>query len=81
MTYNEAIRGRIKQLCKSCGINIYQLALLSGVPHSTVSNIVRGVTESTGTPTMNLIAKGFGMTLSEFFDFPEINDLQLQDDE
>ena len=81
MTYSAAVGKRIKDLCRQHGITINKLSSISGVPNSTICNIVKGRTNKFGYPTINRIAKGFGMTLSEFDNFPEINELQFQDDE
>ena len=71
MTYSDIYALRICQLCKNRKITINKLATLAGLKQSTIDNIIRGKS----------IANVFGMTLSEFLDFPELNDYSIDDEE
>ncbi|MDY3728542.1 MAG: helix-turn-helix transcriptional regulator [Wujia sp.] len=81
MTYSELYALRIRQLCKSRKITINKLATLAGLKQSTVDNILRGTSKNPKVRTLHKIANVFGMTLSEFLDFPELNDYSIEDEE
>lgn len=70
MTYAEIYAYRIKQLCAKRGITVNRLAVMSGLKQSTIDNIIQGVSRNPTARTLHRIALTFGMTLSEFFDFP-----------
>ena len=67
MEYSQLFAQRIRQLCVKHGITINKLATMSGLKQSTVDNIIRAIT--------------FNMTLSEFLDFPELNNFLLEEDD
>ena len=71
MTYSEIYALRIQQLCSKNNITINKLATLAGLKQSTVDNII----------TLHKIATVFGMTLSEFLNFPELNNYSIDDEE
>lgn len=79
MTYAELYAYRIKQLCNQKNISINKLAVLSGLRQSTVDNIIRGTSKNPKVLTLHRIAITFNMTLSEFLDFPELNDYLLDE--
>jgi transcriptional regulator with XRE-family HTH domain len=80
MTYSEIISKRILNLCKEQGITVNKLATLSGMKQSTLDNIIKGNTKSPGLRTLHRISQGFGMTISAFLDFPEINETLFEDE-
>ena len=73
MEYSDLYVQRIRQLCKERGIASNKLATMSGINQSTIDNIVRGLAKNPRAMTLHKIALAFGMTLSEFLDFPELN--------
>ncbi len=77
--YSEILVNRIVSLCASRGITIYQLAIMSGVSHSTLDNIVNRHTLNPRIQTLHKIALAFGMTLAEFVDFRELNDFSFDE--
>ncbi|MBQ2329839.1 MAG: helix-turn-helix transcriptional regulator [Oscillospiraceae bacterium] len=79
MEYSEIIVRRIRSLCAERGISINKLAAMSDVKQSTLDNIVRGLTQNPRVITLHKIALAFGMTLSEFLDFDELNDYSFDD--
>ena len=81
MDYSELYVARIRKLCKARGIAINKLATMSDVKQSTLDNIVRGLTKNPRVKTLHKIAIAFNMTLSEFFNFPELNAYSFEDDE
>ncbi len=81
MIYSEIYAYRIKQLCESHGITINKLATLSGLKQSTIDNIIHGASKNPKVRTLHRISNVFGMTLSEFLDFPELNDYSIEDED
>ena len=79
MSYAEIYVQRIRTLCKKRGISINKLATMSNVKQSTLDNIVRGLTLNPRVQTLHKIAIAFGMTLSEFLDFPQLNAYSFDD--
>ena len=64
---NHALALRIQELLAETR---YKLALESGVPHSTLKNIMHETINDNYLSTAILLAFGFGMTVSEFLDSP-----------
>ena len=81
MGYSEVYASRIQTLCKQHGITLNQLATLSGLRQSTIDNIIHGRSKNPKVKTLHRIATTFNMTLSEFLDFPELNDYLLEEDD
>lgn len=80
MTYSDLMKKRILELCKQRGITINKLATLSGLNHSTLESIVKGKAKNPGLRTICRISQGFGITPSEFLDFPEITETIVDDE-
>ena len=81
MTYSEIYALRIRQLCKNRKITINKLATLADLKQSTIDNILHGKSKNPKVRTLHKIANVFGMTLSEFLDFPELNDYSIDDED
>lgn len=71
--YADILIDRIKSLCSSRGITIYQLSIMSGISYSTLDNLMNKHTFNPRIQTLHKIALAFGMTLAEFLDFRELN--------
>ena len=57
---------RLRQLLKERNWTVYRLAVNCDMPQSTINNIfMRNTTPSI--PTLEIICKGFGITLAQFF--------------
>ena len=80
MEYSEIFTARIRQLCKQHNITINRLATMSGLKQSTIDNILRGISKNPQIKTLHKIAITFNMTVSEFLDFPELNDYQPEEE-
>ena len=80
MTYSEIISIRLQQLCEQEGITINRLATRAGITQSTVENIMNGQTRNPTLKTLCNLASGLEMTVSQLLDFPEINELQIEED-
>ncbi len=81
MDYYELFAHRIRQLCKEQGITVNRLATLSGLRQSTIDNIMHGASKNPKVHTLHQIAVTFNMTLSEFLNFPELNEYPIDDEE
>ena len=81
MDYSDIYALRIRQLCKDRKITINKLATLAGLKQSTIDNIIKGKSKNPKVRTLHRIANVFGMTLSEFLDFPELNDYSIDDED
>lgn len=80
MEYYQIIADRIAGLCKERGFSINKLAGMSNLKQSTLDNIMRGVSRNPRIQTLHKIALTFNMTISEFLDYPELNDFSFDDD-
>ena len=78
MNTREAAVDRILRLCSENNLSINGLATVSAVPPSTLKNIIYGVSENPGIVTIKSLCDGFGMTLAEFFDTDEFNNLEQE---
>ena len=81
MEYGQLYIRRIRSLCKQRGISINKLSTMSDVKQSTLDNIIRGITKNPRMKTLHKVATAFGMTLSEFLDFDELNEYSFEEDE
>ncbi len=80
MEYYEIYARRIMELCEEYDYTINRLSTLSGVKQSTLDNIVRGGSKNPKIRTLHQIAVTFNMTVSEFLDFPELNEYPIDDE-
>ena len=74
MEYSEIYVNRIRQLCKERKITINKLAAMSDAKQSTLDHIVRGLTKNPHVKILHKLTTALNMTLSEFLDFPALND-------
>lgn len=81
MKYADLYINRIQSLCRERGITIYQLHQMSAVSQSTLSNILCGHSQNQKVMTLHKIALAFGLTLSEFVDFKELNEYSFEENE
>lgn len=61
------IRLRIEELLKQRGWTMYRLAQEAEIPQSTLSNIFNRQQNEPTVSTLEIICKGFHITMSEFF--------------
>ena len=73
-----AIRGRILQLCGERNLTINKLATICAIPPTSLKNILYGKSNNPKILTIKLICDGLDMTLAEFFDTPEFNNLEQE---
>lgn len=76
MTTQNAVKNRILQLCGQRNISINRLATMAALPPSSVKNILYGKSKNPKLLTIKLICDGLDMTLSQFFDSDDFNNLE-----
>ena len=74
-----AVTRRIEELCRQRSLNIHSLARRSGVPPTTVKNIMYGNSKNPGIVTIKLLCDGLGISLYEFFDSDLFKNLEVED--
>jgi len=73
-----AIRNRILQLCGDRDITVNGLATMSGLPPSSIKNVLYGKSRNPKIITIKMICDGVGITLGEFFCTDEFNKLEQE---
>ena len=73
-----AVRDRILQLCEQRNISINRLAALSGLPPSSIKNILYGKSQNPKLLTINILCDGLGITLGEFFSTETFDSLEQE---
>lgn len=66
MTVNDAVAKRIAALLKEKNMSQYRLEQNSGIQHGSMQCIMNGRNKTVTLSTVILLAKGFGMSLTEF---------------
>lgn len=74
----EAVKHRILELCKQKKMTINRLATESGIPRSSLKNILYGKSTNPGIVTIKVLCDGLGVTLVEFFNTDTFNGLQQE---
>lgn len=67
MQLNQAVSLRIKELLAQQNMTQYQLYIKSGVPKSTLSNLLSCSYDSVKLRILHEICQGFEISLTEFF--------------
>jgi len=70
-----AIQGRILQLCEERKISVNKLATISGLPPSSVKNILYGKSQNPKIETIKMLCDGLELTLGQFFNCAEFDNL------
>ena len=68
MKLNEAVSQRLKELLQEHNMTQYQLSSKSGVPKSTIGNLVNCTYDSVKLRVIHEVCQGFGISITEFFD-------------
>ena len=68
MTVNDAVAKRISALLCEKNMSQYRLEQESGIQHGSMQCIMNGRNKTVTLSTVILIAKGFGISLTEFLD-------------
>ena len=72
------VKNRIMTLCSEKRMSIHKLAMESGVPPSTIKNIFYGKSINPGIVTIKMLCDGLGITLIEFFNTKEFEELEQE---
>ncbi len=70
MQLNQAISARLMELLQQRGMTQYQLYIRSGVPKSTIGNVVNCAYDSVKLRIIHELCQGLEISLTEFFDSP-----------
>ncbi len=73
-----AVKNRILTLLEEKNLSIHKLALESGVPPSTIKNILYGKSINPGITTIKMLCDGFNISIIEFFNAKEFNNLEQE---
>lgn len=74
----KATKNRILQLCGERNITINKLATICALPPSSVKAILYGRSQNPKLLTIKMICDGLGITLAEFFNTEEFNNLEQE---
>ncbi|PWL50656.1 MAG: transcriptional regulator [Clostridiales bacterium] len=78
MRINEVTANRIRQLCRERNITPNRLSYLSAVPQATIKSILAGESKNVGIITVKKLCDGLGISVVEFFDTEEFNNLEQE---
>ena len=68
MTVNDAVAKRISTLLKEKNMTQYRLEQNSGIQHGSMQCIMNGRNKTVTLTTIIMLARGFGMSLTDFLD-------------
>ncbi|MBR0366243.1 MAG: helix-turn-helix transcriptional regulator [Clostridia bacterium] len=68
---------RIRELLDQYDWSVYKLSVKSGLPQSTLANMFARNNLPT-IPTLEMICRGFGISMAEFFDYTEDDKLSSE---
>lgn len=77
MQLNQAVSIRLSELLREHGMTQYQLFARSGVPKSTISNIIHCSYDSVKLRIIHELCQGFSISISEFFQSPLFDEVNL----
>lgn len=77
MQRNQAVRVRLSQLLQEKSMTQYQLFRKSGVPKSTINNVIRGNYTTMKLSILHELCQGLGISLSTFFTSPVYDEENL----
>lgn len=78
MQLNEAVSKRLVELLERNGMTQYQLYVKSGVPKSTIGNLINCTYPSMKLRVIHELCQGFGIDLSDFFNSPLFYETNLE---
>ena len=77
MKLSQAVSLRLQELLREYGMTQYQLFTKSGVPKSTISNLIHCSYDSVKLRIIHELCQGFGISISEFFQSPLFEEVNL----
>jgi len=75
MQLNEAVSARLKELLQERDMTQYQLYMKSGVPKSSIGNIVNCAYDSVKLRLIHEICQGLNISISDFFNSPYFEEM------
>lgn len=75
MKTHEAISKRIRELCYEQRVSTSSLSAVSGVSIATIKSIFSGESRNPGILTIHRLCIGLGITVKDFFNSPEFDEL------
>ena len=78
MELNEAVSRRLSELLAERDMTQYQLFLKSGVPKSTIGNIIHCAYPSVKLRVIHEICQGLNLSLADFFNSPLFHETNLE---
>lgn len=75
---NEAISQRLKDLLTEKGMTQYQLYMNSGVPKSTIGNVINCSYDSVKLRIIHEMCQGLGIDIPAFFNSPLFEEKNLE---
>ncbi len=78
MQLNEAVSNRLSELLYQRNMTQYQLSTKSGVPKSTICNLVNCTYPSVKLRIIHELCQGLGISITEFFQSPLFNEDHLE---
>ncbi len=78
MKLNLAVSLRLAELIRQNDMTQYQLYMRSGVPKSTICNIINCSYDSVKLRVVHELCQGLGISLSDFFNSPLFNEDSLE---
>ncbi len=77
MQLKEAVAIRVTEICDDLGSNICKISLGGGMSPSSIYDIVKGRTGDTKLATIARFCDGANISISEFFNSPLFDNLDL----
>ena len=78
MKLNKAISQRLSELLAAQGMTQYQLFMKSGVPRSTIGNVMNCAYDSVNMRIIHEMCQGLGISIPEFFESPLFDESNLE---
>ena len=78
MLLNEAISTRLTELLKERGMTQYQLYMKSGVPKSTIGNVINCSYDSVKLRIIHEMCQGLEININDFFNSPLFEENNLE---
>ena len=78
MQLNQAVSLRLGKLLRERGMTQYQLYIKSGVPKSTIGNVMNCAYDSVKLRIIHELCQGLGIGLQEFFRSPLFDEDDLE---
>ena len=75
---NEAVSKRLTELLEEHDMTQYQLFIKSGVPKSTIHNIIHCAYDSVKLRIIHELCQGFQISITEFFQSPLFDEVNLE---